>query len=163
VSSGAIEIGETFGHPRSFAWRLAISIPMWLVMSSALLALPIAARSYFAFIISPVGFAGLTRTVWYIWLLAKNLRFDDFELIARTYLGRTVGIPWSEVKELQIYGDEMSFTEVRQVIRVCGSETSVLFTNKLDHYSHVMAELNRRLPDIPRRRPNLLARLLVAW
>lgn len=125
--------------------------------------LPIAAQSYFAFVISPVGLAGLTRTIWYVWLLARDLRLDDAEIIARTYLGRTVRIRWSDVKVLQIYGDDRSFTDVRRVVRLRGSASSVLFTNRLDRFSSVIDELDRRLPGVPRRRPSFIARLLVAW
>jgi hypothetical protein len=133
---------------------------MWLIMGGLLFAIPIAAGSYYAFIISPVGAIAIVRTVWYLWLLAKEVTIDEAGIVARTYLGRRVSIPWLEVAELETYGDGQSFTDIRRLVRVRGRARSLLFTNRLSRFDALMEEFDRRLPNVPRRRPGLIARLL---
>jgi hypothetical protein len=135
---------------------------MWLLIGGLLFAMPIAAGSYYALIISPIGAIAMVRIAWYVWLLAKEVTIDEAGISGRTYIGRTVSIALLEVAELETYGDGRSFTDVRWLVRVRGRGRSFLFTNRLERCEALMGELDRRLPTVPRRRPGRIARFLFA-
>jgi hypothetical protein len=151
---------NTFRHPRSWGWRLAISTPVWLLGGGGMLWISTAAPLVFAIPLALVGAFGVVSPFVKVLMWASSISVTEEGIEAVTYARTRTRIRWEEIRRVeQIHSYAFDCSEF---VRLVGSGRSINFTDAIDHYPELMDRLETHASLAPRvRLPRVWLLLLV--